>query len=257
MIVDKKNVICIKWGYLYSSEDVNILYKSLINNTSYDINFYCFTDNPENLDKNITTYPIPKLKNIDKVDCCIYQKEVGLCDNNLGNLNGQRALFLDLDTVIVGNIDCFFELPKNDEFFIIKDWNNNSNNVGQASCYSWVIGTLGFIKDDFEKDYARIYKKYNTASQEYLSKKVIDKYGKLNFWPKEWCKSFKVHCLPNPFVPFSRRFIKAKIPMGAKIICFHGQPKPKFAKEGIWPEKNLIKKFLYKHLRPVDWLNNY
>ena len=116
------------------------------------------------------------------------------------------------------------------------------------------MGTLGFIKDYFEINYADIYKKFGSASQEYLSSKVIEKYGKLNFWPKKWCRSFKIHCLPNPLLPFSRRFMMAKIPSGAKVICFHGLPKAKHAKNGFWPEKNPIKRFFYKHLKPVDWI---
>lgn len=254
MPTDKKNVICIKWGTNYSSDDVNKLYISVLKNINYDIDFYCFTDDINGLNNKIIVKPIPELKNVYKIGCQIYIKEVGLCDNNLGDLNGKRVLYFDLDTVIVDNIDCFFDLPKNNEFFIIKDWNHSFKKVGQASCYSWVVGTLGFIKDYFEINYENIYKKFGSASQEYLSSKVIEKYGKLNFWPEEWCKSFKVHCLPNPFLPFSRRFITARIPLGAKIICFHGVPKAKDAKNGIWPEKNPIKKFFYKHLKPVDWV---
>ena len=251
----KKNVVCIKWGTDYSGDDVNKLYNNVLNNTNYDIDFYCFTDDINGLNNKIIVKPIPELKNVYNIGCQIYIKEVGLCDNNLGGLNGQRVLYFDLDTVIVDNIDCFFDLPKNEEFYIIKDWNHIIKEVGQASCYSWVVGTLGFIKDYFEINYKSIYKKFGSASQEYLSGKVIEKYGKLNFWPEDWCKSFKVHCIPNPFLPFSRKFTMAKIPSGSKIICFHGVPKAKDAKNGIWPEKNPIKKFFYKHLKPVEWID--
>ena len=40
--------------------------------------------------------------------------------------------------------------PQSDDFVIIKDWNSKGNRVGQATCYSWQVGTLGFIKKDFE-----------------------------------------------------------------------------------------------------------
>lgn len=251
---DIKNVICIKWGNRYSSESVNRLYKAVLKNTKYRLNFFCFTDDTNNLDKDIIVKPLPILKNLEKINCDIYLKEVGLCDNNLGNLNGQRVLYFDLDTIIVDNIDSFFDLPKDDEFFIIKDWNSIGNMVGQASCYSWIVGTIGFAKDFFEENYDKIHRKFNTASQEYLSSKIVEKYGKLNFWPKDWCRSFKFHCLPTPMIPFLRRIKMAKIPKDAKIICFHGAPKASDAANGVWPEKNPIKRFFYKHIKPVTWI---
>jgi hypothetical protein len=257
---DTKNVICIKWGSAdyYPAKYVNNLYNSVIRNTKYKINFYCFTENAECIDKNIIVKPLPVMS-IGEAKYA-YRKEAGLCDDNLGGegrLRGQRVLYFDLDTIIVDNIDSFFELPKEDEFYIINDWNSWGDRVGQASCYSFTVGTLGYIKEYFEKHSQEIYEKFFTASQEYLSSKVIEKYGKLNFWPDSWAKSFRFHCLPNPLMPFSRRFITAKIPKGAKIICFHGRPKLDNAIAGIWHEEFLWKKFLYKHLRAVDWINNY
>ena len=76
-----------------------------------------------------------------------------------------------------------FAYPKSCEFYIINDWNTEGNHVGQASCYSFVVGTLGFIKEAFELNYTEVVETYGTASQEYLSAMVIDQYGKLNFWP--------------------------------------------------------------------------
>lgn len=42
------NVICIKWGTYYGAEDVNKLCAAIKRNTSYDVNFYCFTERTEN-----------------------------------------------------------------------------------------------------------------------------------------------------------------------------------------------------------------
>ncbi len=207
-----KNVICIKWGSYYKADSVNKLYNMVKRHTKYIINFYCFTDDSSGLYKDIIVKPLPQL-NVKDLRYA-YIKEAGLCDDELGGLRGQRVLYFDLDTLIVNNIDCFFELPKDNDFYIINDWNTRGNSVGQASCYSWVVGTLGFVKKYFEENYLAIYKKFYTASQEYLSSQVISHFGKLNFWPESWCKSFKVHCLPSPFIPFARRFKMAKIPNG-------------------------------------------
>ncbi|MDR1498741.1 MAG: hypothetical protein LBS34_00430 [Rickettsiales bacterium] len=253
---ETKNVVCIKFGKdVYPPKYVNNLYHMVLRNTTYPINFYCFTEDPEGLEDGIIVKLLP-IFSFGKSKYA-YLKEAGLCDDNIGDLNGQRVLYFDLDVIIVDNIDGFFEIPKNDEFYIINDWNSFGNKVGQASCYSWVVGTLGFVKNYFEEHYEEIYKKFYTASQEYLSSKVIEKYGKLNFWPNSWSRSFRFHCLPTPIVPFLRRFKMAKIPKNAKIICFHGRPKLDDALVGKWKEEKMWKRFFYKHLKPVKWVDDY
>ena len=254
--MEVKNVICIKWGSYYTAKYINNLYNSIKRNTKYDINFYCFTDNSDGFEDGIIVKPLPTL-NVKEIRNA-YLKEVGLCDDNLTEeLKGQRVLYFDLDTVIVDNIDGFFELPKDNEFWIINDWNSRGNRVGQGSCFSFVVGTLGYIKDYFERHEDEVYKKYYTASQEYLSDKVIEKQGKLLFWPAKWTKSFRFHCLPTPLIPFLRHFKTPSIPKGAKIICFHGYPKLEEAIIGVWPEKKAWKRFFYKHLKPTTWLKDY
>ena len=252
---EAKNVICIKWGKCYGPEYVNRLYNMVVRNTTYHINFYCFTDNSDGLSESVIVKPLPVM-HVEELKYA-YQKEAGLCDDELGGLTGQRVLYFDLDVLIIDNIDCLFEYPNDDGFYIINDWNTNGSTVGQATCYSWVVGTLGYIKKYFEGHSEEIYKKFYTASQEYLSSKVIEKYGKLNFWKDSWIKSFRFHCLPTPLIPFLRKIRMAKIPKGAKIIAFHGNPKMIDAKNGIWNEKNPIKKFFYKHLKPVKWVEKY
>ena len=252
------NIICIKWGDRYSSEDVNILYRMAQRSIGdFAIRFYCFTDNSSGLDKNIIVKDLPKINLPQHEIKYVYQKEVGLCDDDLGGLQGERVLFLDLDVVIVGKIDDFFHYPKNDEFYIINDWNSKGDRTGQASCYSWRVGSLGYIKKDFEQNHKAVIEKYYTASQEYLSHMVIKKYGALKFWPKTWCCSFKQHCLP---IWFLRYFITPKMPKDKdlKLIAFHGDPKVKNAINGVWQDFPVVFwKKLYKYLKPARWLKKY
>ncbi len=251
------NVICIKWGKTeYSPDYVNRLYGMLKRNTQYDIRFFCFTDNAEGFCDGIIAKPMTTLNVAPEDNKYSYKKEAGLCDDNLGGLNGQRVFFFDLDVVIVDNIDCLFEYPKDKEFLIINDWNTKGNHVGQASCYSWVVGELGFVKTYFEQHPKEVVKQYYTASQEYLSAKIIERYGKLNFWPDSWTRSFRFHCSPKGFL---RHFFIAKIPEGAKILVFHGSPKPHEALDGIWSNTRKIPfwKRLYKTVRPTKWIADY
>lgn len=250
------NVICIKWGDRYPANYVNRLYNMVRRNTTLDFRFYCFTDDAAGLDKNIIIKDLPVMNVSPEDNKFAYRKEAGLCDDNLGGLNGQRVLYFDLDVVIVANIDCFFTYPKGDDFVIIDDWNSKGNRVGQASCYSWVVGTLGYVKEYFENNPKEVVTQFHTASQEYLSDQIIKKYGALNFWPDEWCRSFRFHCMP---IGFLRKFITPLIPAGAKLIIFHGSPKPHEALVGKWSlEFHIpILKRWYKNVRPTKWIDDH
>jgi hypothetical protein len=253
------NVICIKWGTGYGPEYVNNLYSMVKRNTSFDINFYCFTDDSKGLNKEVIVKPLPVLDTKEEFKTkYMYRKEAALCDNQLGFLTNQRVFFFDLDVVIISNLDEFFQYPKDDKFFILNDWNSKGENIGQASCYSWEVGTLGYIKEYYEKNPEEVIKKFYNASQEYLSYKVIERFGKLNFWPDNWFCSFRFHCMPK-FGPL-RHFITPKIPniKGLKVIVFHGQPNPKEAIKGIWNLKDGQQwKRLYKVCKPTKWVENY
>jgi hypothetical protein len=253
------NVICIKWGATeYTPDYVNRLCNMVKRNTTYDIRFYCFTDDPQGLSDDVIAQPMTTLNVPPEDNKYGYKKEAGLCDDNLGGLNGQRVFFFDLDVVIIDNIDCFFEFPKDKEFVIINDWNTKGDHIGQASCYSWVVGELGFVKTYFEQHAKQVVDKYYTASQEFLSEQVIARYGKLTFWPDSWSRSFRFHCAPKGIL---RYFFDAKIPEGAKILVFHGSPKPHEALAGIWSTSSHRKtpfwKRFYKVIRPTKWVADY
>ena len=244
------NIICIKWGNAYDANDVNTLYSMVTRNTTrFDIKFYCFTENGEGLNQAIKIKPLPEMHCPPEDVKYAYQKEAGLCDDELGGLTGQRVYFFDLDVLITGTLDEMFAYPQNDDFVIINDWNTKGDHVGQASCYSWVVGTLGYVKSYYEANAAKVVAQFHTASQAYLSSKVIEKQGKLIFWPEDWCKSFKFHCLP---VWYRRFFTEPTLPQGTKVLAFHGRPKIEDALIGRWQTSGNIPiwKMIYKTIRP-------
>ena len=68
------NIICVKWGTKYTSIHVNRLYHMLKKNLTMPFNFYCYTDNPEDLSCNIIYMPDdglemwwPKLRMFEKL----------------------------------------------------------------------------------------------------------------------------------------------------------------------------------------------
>lgn len=259
------NVICIKWGTLYSADDINKLYSAIKRNTRHNVKLFCFTEIPEGLNDEIVAHPLPTF---DVEAPFNHKKESGLCDDNLGGLNGQRVFFFDIDSLIVGNLDELFDYDYGDELYIINDWANRKgkkkNKVGQASCYTFVVGTLGYVKKYFEQNSEEVIKEFGTATQEYLSAKVIEKNGKLNFFPDNWFKSFHFHCMPNPLL---RWLLPTKKPNveGLKMIAFHGTTNIPDALKGVYAKKSkdiknkflyFIKKF-YKQIKPAKWVEEY
>jgi hypothetical protein len=252
------NIICIKWGQGYHATYVNKLKNMVKRNTSFDIKFYCFTDNSEGLDPDVISKPIPSIKVIPN-GC--FKRETAFFSPNLGGLKGKRVYYFDLDVLMVGNLDTLFTYPKDNDFYIINDWASKGDKIGQGSCFSWVISDqYNDITTDYEKNKSDIDLKYGTASQEYLSYKIIEKQGQLRFWPDEWFCSFRFHCLPHPLM----RYLQIpKIPKTEelKVIVFHGYPNPEEAQKGKWPDKKKhrwkIWKKLYKHCLPTPWIKDY
>ena len=86
------NVIFVKWGTKYSSDDVNALYNNLIEyNSKYS--YHCYTDNPEGLNENINVIWIPSYPRLKK------------CWNKLRMFAPEfplegKCMFFDIDTTI-------------------------------------------------------------------------------------------------------------------------------------------------------------
>jgi HKD family nuclease len=88
------NVICVKFGTKYSSEFVNKLYNDIKNLTQSDFKFYCYTDDPLNIDPNINIIePLgrPTLKRV--------WNKLRLFDKNMP-FKG-KTYFFDLDVKIL------------------------------------------------------------------------------------------------------------------------------------------------------------
>lgn len=87
-----KNVITLKYGNKYSSSDVNLIYKK----TNVD-NFYCFTDDPSGLDRNIEVVPLSH-----EIDG--YWEKIKILGSGIKN-----ALYLDLDVIIQKPLDYLWD----------------------------------------------------------------------------------------------------------------------------------------------------
>lgn len=235
-------IFCMKWGTLYGAEYVNRLYSMVKRNLTYDFKMVCFTDDEAGIIDEVQCFPIPEINIPSNLPERMWKKLTTLKEDLYG-LKG-RALFLDLDIVIVDNIDCFFEIDG--EFRIIKDHSWRSWRItGNSSVYRFDIGKHGYVFDDFIANFDNVIKQHRNE-QEYLTHAINNK-GKLQYWPKEWCPSYKYDC--NSRFPLSI-WRKPIIPEGAKIIIFHGEINPHKAVKGGWGK-------WYRYVQPAPWVEKY
>jgi hypothetical protein len=254
--MDSADIICIKWGTKYNSADVNRLRAKVAENVyEYWLRFHCFTDDARGLDAEIHVHPLPHLALADPADLKHgYLKEAGLCADDLGGLKDTRVLFLDLDVVVTGPLDDLIAYPQGDEVVMIDDWNTPDKPIGQASCLSWRVGTLGTIRREFETRPREIVAQYGTACQEWLSERIRAIGLMLRFWPKAW-RSFKFHALPHWTL---RRWVPPRLPENCRVLVFHGEPKMADALAGRWSVSRIpVLKRIYKTLCPTPWLADY
>ncbi len=239
----KVNVICMKWGNKYSPEYVNKLYHMVKRNLSKKFRFVCFTDDKDGIIPEVEIQDIPKIY-LPEIHKDSPWRKLLVFSKNFGGLSG-KTMFLDLDVVIVDKIDCFFDFS-GDDFTIIENWTQKGRGIGNSSVYVLEMNKYNDVFDNFVGNEDKIVNQYDNE-QIYLSKFI----GNIKYWPEEWCKSFKCHCLPGGPFGLLNWFKAPILPKGSKIIVFHGNPKPEDAIIGRWPGS------WRKHVRPTEWVKKY
>ena len=93
------NIYTVKWGSKYSAKHVNKIYESCKEFISQDFTFYCLTEKPKGLDKDIKVIPFPNGNKLEK-----WWNKMYLFDDNVVRQKGEN-LFFDLAIIIQKNID--------------------------------------------------------------------------------------------------------------------------------------------------------
>ena len=237
------SVVCMKWGDKYGAEYVNRLYNMVARNTTLPFKFVCFTDNTNGLLPEIESRPLPEMdlppdKERGWRKLSLFRKDVGL---------EGRVLFLDLDTVIVGNIDDYFTIDG--KFIFIEHWRPSpKHGIGETGVYRFEAGELEFLYDYFMENMQEVKANYR-HEQAYVGD-VLSKKGLTSFWPRKWMPSFKYNCM-RPF-PLNY-FCDPILPPDAKMVVFHGNPTPDQALAG---KVKGIKKFI-RFVRTPEWLKQH
>ncbi|MGN6525615.1 MAG: glycosyltransferase [Burkholderiaceae bacterium] len=211
-------VLCMKWGTKYGPEYVNRLYTMVHRHLRGPFRFVCLTDSSQGVRPEVECLPIPELGLVEGKGPDRAWKKLLTFDADLHGLRG-TALFLDIDIVIVDDITPFFELPG--EFRIIHDWKRPWRVTGNSSVYRFRLGAHPEVLARLRAEFDTIRRRFRNE-QAYLSA-VMHEQGKLQYWPDEWCPSFKYHSIPR----FPLNFVRTPvIPAGARIVIFHGVVNP-------------------------------
>ena len=235
-----------KWGSRYNHNYVNNLYESIIKHTTKKTQLICFTDDEKKITKNVICKPLPKIKIPHQLSETPWRK-LSIWQYPLEGLEGD-VLFLDLDLVITNDLDKLFDF-KPGTYCVIENWTQIGKGIGNTSCFRFPVKKYKNIFNNFEKDPYHVWKKYN-IEQVYISAIIKEQ----NFWPQNWCKSFKHNLLPKwPL----RIWKPARLPSDTSIVAFTGKPDPEDVLNEKWPvPKNKFYKKIYKQVKCPDWLTN-
>jgi hypothetical protein len=233
-------VLCMKWGTKYGPEYVNRLHAMVQRHLAGPFRFVCLTDDARGVRAGVECLPLPTLDLAPGADRGWPKLTTFKAD--LHGLRG-RALFVDLDIVIVDDITPFFEWPG--AFLIIKDWKRPWRVTGNSSVYRFEIGAHADVLQHFVDHQADVRARHRNE-QEYLSH-ALQAQGRLSYWPAGWCRSFKYHCIPRWPTNFWR---PPDIPAGTRIVIFHGEVNPPDALAGRRNRR-------WRHMLPATWVAHH
>ena len=240
-------VLCMRWGSLYPSTYVNVLHAAVRHHMTGSFRFVCLTNEPAGLNPEIEHYPIPDIgfRPEHWEHGCWPKLTVFMPD--LYGLRG-RALFLDLDSLVVGNLDSFF---KSNPGVVVLDWSSMKGNhqapnreVG-TGVFAFTLGSESQIVRTFHQSPEAAVRNFR-LEQNFVQAKA----SSIDYWPRDWVVSFKLHQRRGLALDlFSPPHEPAP---STRIVAFHGNPRPiDLTRPGIRGD--------FPHLirSPVSWVSSY
>ncbi len=238
--------VCMNWGTAYGADYVNRLYSMIARNTQQPFRLVCYTDSKVGIRSEVECFDSPEVDvPTPKLNRC--WRKLSLWASELPGLSG-TVLFLDLDIVITGSLDDFFTFRPEADFCVIHNWTHPDRMIGNTSAYRFEVGSHPEILTRFLENHQAVLNRYQN-SQTYVSS-CLER--SIAFWPPEWCRSFKRHCVPRGV---TRWFRQPRLPVGTRLVAFPGRPNPHEALEGKWPAPWY--KRVYKHIRPAAWIEQH
>jgi len=168
------------------------------------------------------------------------------------------VMFLDLDVMVLKPLDPVIErLEKMRGLHILREWNPGlwnlvplslrPNRGGQSSLFVFYPEEQFCLYEKFAReDAVGVFSTY--IDQMFISLNA----NRLAYIPHSWAASFKKNCVPT--YPFNLINRKIKKPTMAKVVVFHGRPKPTDLIRDDHSRWGTDRKFGYG---AVDWVKSY
>ena len=217
------DIVCFSWGLKFPNSYVNNLYRSVQRNTTVPHRFICYTDRPEGIE--CETRPF-------LVDLPVWWYIIGL--TNPQHDHTEKVVYMDLDTIITGNIDDILNMDK--PFATISDFGWPAGL--QTAWIMWDRATRDKVWQHFTSKYQP--KDYPNLDCDYT------RWGGTNQFLEECMGVVRINknskpALPDcpPVVRLQTEFPgacvsykaqglagKTSLPEGVKMVFFHGKPMP-------------------------------
>jgi hypothetical protein len=273
-----------KWGTAFNSDYVNILSYAAKKHIDDLDAFICITDDSSGLNPSVEAQAFPDIP----LDESFYKAGAWpkLSLFKKGVLpDGYRTLFIDLDMIICGDLNRFFDLPQ--DFYAIgptswdapekkpksalyttwKAWrsakkqakrnniltqlgldakNIQPNTLG-SGIFAFNSGTLPHVYDDFFRDPETNRILYDNE-QHFLESRLIQWAP----WPPEWVSHYKY----NLRQPLLKDLLNHPRPpsKNTSVVAFSGRPRPHELAENYLSS---IKEFPHCRVGKVPWVENY
>lgn len=202
------NIVCLKWGNKYGPEYVNRLYAMILRHTTRSFRFWCFTDDATGIRSEVTIAPLPHAN-----EFAGWWNKVWLFSEELPLPAGSNIFYVDLDTLIVGDIDPILR-SANRPMIVLKDFLHGiaktAGEVG-SGLMSWRHGDYTSIWTKFCANPQQVIRHASPHGDQWWVQRCVParQYWQ-DLFPNQ-ILSFKVHCLNG-------------LPDNARIICYHGVP---------------------------------
>ena len=213
----KKQFLSIRWGRKYGPEYVNRLYGMAARHVTGPFDFFCLTDDPTGVRPEVTCLPLPELGcELPKNTFGIWGKS-RLWRPDIGPTG--PVLFLDLDVVVTGPLDGFFEHGDPDDVILARNPSTPLERLGQTSIFRFPVGKLAPLREMFLADPQGIADRYR-FEQRFVTRHAP---GGVRFWPRGWVAHFRRHCARS----FPLNYLQPpRLPRGARVVIFAGHLNP-------------------------------
>lgn len=222
-------IVCMKWGEAFTASHVNTLYASVLRNMEEPFQFVCLTEDRRNLAPGIAVCPIPDLGLPERAWRRGCWPKLGVFAPHLFPLD-DVVLFLDLDIMVLDSLAPFIAVVRARRHLVLqREWNPvlwsllplrlRPDRGGQSSVFGFFPGNAEQVFDNFLANSDVISATFRN-DQTYLTKA----FGNRSYWPDDFCVSFKRSCVW--LYPFNLLFPVVRRPKKARILIFHGKPRP-------------------------------